>query len=58
MGVIKPPRVTRPLYTYLPLSSPFYLTTNHPSIDLELLIVLSLTTELDNLIALYQDSGL
>jgi hypothetical protein len=58
MGVIKPPRATRPLHAYLPLSSPFYLTTNHPSMDPELLTVSSLTTEPDNLTALHQNSGL
>jgi hypothetical protein len=58
MGVIQPPRATRPMHAYLPLSSPFYLTTNHASIDLELLTVSSLTTEPDNLTALYQNSGL
>jgi hypothetical protein len=58
MGVIQPLRATRPMHAYLPLSSPFYLTTNHASMDLELLTVLSLTTEPDNLIALHQNSGL
>jgi hypothetical protein len=58
IGVIQPPPVTRPLHAYLPLPSPFYLTTNHTSMDLELLIVTSLTTEPDNLTALHQNSGL
>jgi hypothetical protein len=58
MGVIKPLRATRPLHAYLPLSLPFYLTTNHPSMDPELLTVSSLTTKPDNLTALHQNSGL
>jgi hypothetical protein len=58
MGVIQPLPATRPRHANLPLPLPFYSTTNHASMDLELLTVLSLTTEPDNLTALYQNSDL